>query len=70
MLARKLAHPVRRDRGTVGIGLVVELGQGVDEVEVVATVLQEATGALAEGPRRARSAAHRAVNGLCPRFGP
>jgi hypothetical protein len=36
MLARQLAHPVGRDRRTVGIGLVVQPGQGVDEVEIIA----------------------------------
>jgi hypothetical protein len=36
VLARQLADPVGGDRRAVGIGLVVEPGQGVDQIEVVA----------------------------------
>ena len=35
MLARELADAVGGDGGAVGVGLVIERGQGVDEVEVV-----------------------------------
>ena len=36
VLARQLADPVGRQRGTVGIRLVVDAGQAVDDVESVA----------------------------------
>ena len=35
VLARELAHAIGGDGGAVGVGLVIERGQGVDEVEVV-----------------------------------
>jgi hypothetical protein len=35
MLAGQLADPVGRDGRTVGIGLVVERGERIDEIEVV-----------------------------------
>ena len=36
MAARELADPVGRDRRAVGIGLVVQVDEPVDQVEVVA----------------------------------
>ena len=36
MLARQLAHPVSRQRGRVGIGLVVDFGQLGNQIKIVA----------------------------------
>ena len=56
VLARQLADAVGRDRRAVGIGLVVQPGQGVDEVEVVALHgLDEVVGAGSGRPPSART---------------
>ena len=50
VLARQLADPVGGDGGAVGVGFVIEPGQRVDEVEVVALDdVEEVIGAVAVG---------------------
>ena len=60
VLARELAHAVGRDRRAVGVGLVVEARELVDQVEVVALDRFDCDGACGSArPRCARTRTRR-----------